>query len=128
MYPYEREENCHVIIYPCMADQMAHVHQGACMGCEWAKSTVQHFSCKFCLCQAVLCNSNVQLAYAIIGLQTLHSYASWESLQACNCSAAAVEEGICRKSGLSPSLSISVLRGVKYLPTVSTSPDESLNS
>ena len=35
---------------------------------------------------------------------------------------------MCLKSGFSPSLSMSVLRGVKYLPTVSTRPDESLSS
>ena len=35
---------------------------------------------------------------------------------------------MCLKSGFRPSLSISVLRGVKYLPTVSTRPDESLSS
>ena len=35
---------------------------------------------------------------------------------------------MCRKSGFSPSLSMSVLKGVKYLPTVSTRPDESLSS
>ena len=35
---------------------------------------------------------------------------------------------MCLKSGFKPSLSMSVLRGVKYLPTVSTRPDESLSS
>lgn len=48
--------------------------------------------------------------------------------QAARCSAAAMEEGMWRKSGRRPSRSMSVRAGVRYLPTVSTSPDESLSS
>ena len=58
----------------------------------------------------------------------MHCQASCDNRQACSCSAAAEDDGICLKSGLRPSRSMSVLRGVRYLPTVKTSPDESFNS